>query len=518
MDFLNNVLTSRERLSLEDIDRLIPELTTEIQELKTDALQYTENIYVKYSERPKRNKMLVENSQQVGTQLDLIKVTGYETKKSLQTIIETMEGHIETITTIDCTLEILNTIIDANRSLINFVDYLDREDYLTCMEIICNLEKLIDDIPEDQYVDIYDLMKIKISDRKEMLIRDLKNILTEDMCITQNKENCYTFKIKKDVSNVEQALLALYYQASVVYPLHNIAKLLWDHFFVPIIDNIVKLELRESSKSYSLTISILDVSKKSNYKVVFANLELLLSYIKQHFNLKLNDKLTAMEYIGIDIRDNLSELFVKHCLEDTIPSTQEELQNYKTVISDIENLEMSLKASKIFDENTVSILDYASNIDILFINKKCREYLQQALEIMKKNLYEMTEVGVPYDPEKPVSSTSNKMLQCSVSKNVIELLDFLEQIMEQASSTTEVSAGRLFCTVQNIVMKFAEFVPEYHKKLLQTIPQQVALFYNDCYYIVYMLTDWNNRYVVTFQFYDGVYRKYVTFTRLKFIH
>lgn len=55
-------------------------------------------------------------------------------------------------------------------------------------------------------------------------------------------------------------------------------------------------------------------------------------------------------------------------------------------------------------------------------------------------------------------------------------------------------SGRLFITVTNILLKYRTFVPEFHKTYLTTLPQQIAVFLNNCQYISYKLVLWNTKY------------------------
>ncbi|VEN58616.1 unnamed protein product [Callosobruchus maculatus] len=73
----------------------------------------------------------------------------------------------------------------------------------------------------------------------------------------------------------------------------------------------------------------------------------------------------------------------------------------------------------------------------------------------------------------------------------LELLEVLEKIFQQAVGASEPCASKLILTAESIVRLYRITVPEYHQKLLQTIPQQVALFHNNCYYLAHKFIDWD---------------------------
>lgn len=232
-----------------------------------------------------------------------------------------------------------------------------------------------------------------------------------------SKESTVILQLKKYNKEMEEIILALYLITERVEPLHTMAKQLWFQIFTPIVNNEIDLSVKEKSNSISLELTQKSTNK-SHYTVVFNNLQTVLDVLKSHFPYKVNDEMTAMEYIGNDIRDNLSELLIKNCLRDTIPSDEEGLKQYEEVQEATLALEKSLlgKSTKhfsimsllfsvplkyllfleahLFDATTKSIFSYANNVDILFINNKCKQYLEQAMEIMKKDLHDIVEVGV----------------------------------------------------------------------------------------------------------------------------
>ncbi|XP_018576832.1 centromere/kinetochore protein zw10 homolog [Anoplophora glabripennis] len=496
MHFLEEVLSSAEKVELDEVNKKVPELKSTIEIIKIEVIRYIENVYVKYSGRPKQNRILLNKALEIEEEIKTLKNNAeHAIKKELLNSQNELEKHITSLESINFALHVVFNLCHINESLVNFTELLDSKMYLNSMKLICNLEKLINEIPDDEYIEVIDELKVNINTKKNILLNELKNVFTDNINISENEdEKSIVIKIKKDINNLEQALFALYFKNSVVYPLHSFAKSLWNYVFVPVVDCTVKINISEDDKYHILKVVTEDATKKCGYLKVFSNLKIVLEYLKKNCNVHINEELTSLGYIGLDIRDNLSELLIKNCLQNTIPSNAAELQKYKVIIEDTKSLEEVLRDCHIFAEDTASIFEYANNVDILFINKKCNEYLVISQDIMKKDLHDIVEVGTPYNPNNPLGCNIDEFLQCSVSKSTIELLQFTEKIIQQALTASDVCGGRLFCTVQNIFRKYSSFVPEYHKKLLQTIPQQVALFHNNCFYITFKLTEWNRLY------------------------
>lgn len=156
-----------------------------------------------------------------------------------------------------------------------------------------------------------------------------------------SKESTVILQLKKYNKEMEEIILALYLITERVEPLHTMAKQLWFQIFTPIVNNEIDVLVKEKSNSISLELTQKSTNKP-HYKVVFNNLQTVLDVLKTHFAYKVNDEVTALEYIGNDIRDNLSELLIKNCLRDTIPSNEEGLKQYEEVQEATLALEKSL--------------------------------------------------------------------------------------------------------------------------------------------------------------------------------
>ncbi|CAH1995787.1 unnamed protein product [Acanthoscelides obtectus] len=485
------ILSTAGEIGIEEVNKAVPYLKSSIENLKHDAVEYTKEVYVKYKERPNNYKMLLNRAQTLQEKMvDLKKKAELATKTELVQANEKLEHNIESLHAVNITLSFVSDILRVIKKLEQFADLLNDKDYMGAMKLICELDNILLELTssEQSYPEVLSKLKDVVNSKKT----DLQEELTEIFCKAIHIENVgdkTTFSISSDLVHIQNVLQALFYADSAAYVLHNISKLLWDLFLVPIVDNKVQLETEENALSNTIIIKVTDEAKSPEYTEVFSNLEYLVKFLKANFTLLLNDQLSAIEYIGVDIRDNLSELLIKHCLDNTIPTTTADLQNFNTVIDATRNLEDLLEETKIFADDTNSIVEYVRQVDKLFIDKKCEKYDASACQIIKKDLYEMTEVDMIFNPDGFLSTDKNSST-CFVSKSTLDLLELLEKIMQQAVGASEVCASKLVLTAQNIIRLYIARVPEYHQKLLQTIPQQVALFHNNCYYLSYKLSDW----------------------------
>ncbi|GLV33144.1 Zeste-white 10 [Carabus blaptoides fortunei] len=208
----------------------------------------------------------------------------------------------------------------------------------------------------------------------------------------------------------------------------------------------------------------------------------------------LEKDLVLLGYVGKKISEQFCELLIKNCLADTVPSTPNGLDKYNNeVVVAIESLQNFLLECAFLTEENQSILEYANNVDVLFANKTCQVYLEKATIILKKDLHDMLEVGSDTCND-AVQKSLNIFPKCCISRSTCEYLDLLRRILDQASTSSDMCASRLVYTVAQIIGLYGSTVPEYHKKLLETIPQQVALFHNNCMYLANELLTLNKYY------------------------
>lgn len=64
----------------------------------------------------------------------------------------------------------------------------------------------------------------------------------------------------------------------------------------------------------------------------------------------------------------------------------------------------------------------------------------------------------------------------------------MDKVIRQTATSKDELAVRLLSTIPTIIDRYLTEVPTFHAKLLQNIPQQTALFHNNCQYLAHWLT------------------------------
>ncbi|ENN82349.1 hypothetical protein YQE_01276, partial [Dendroctonus ponderosae] len=492
MSLVANILQGASKVDLDVINRNIPSIRKDMDVLKKNVVEHVENVHVKYSRKSKLNNARLNELLRYQQTLEELKNKGeLVLNTDLNNAEKELSNNMNELKVTAYKLQVLLRVQSILKLLDKFNDDLGRLHYVNCVHSIKALNGIFEDIPTDEYLEALYTLKGAVADKQNILIERLQTEFSDNIDL-QHENSTTTLRIRKENEEMKNIISALGCYSECLEPLHCLARKLWEDIFIPIVNENLILEEKEDDMFASLVLCS-QSKEKTNYSIVFNNLEIVLKFLTVNFTYNISESKTALEYIGGDFNDNLSELIVKNCLRDTMPSNVDELQRYNVIIDATEKLEKALLKSNIFTTQTASILEYVNNVDVLFIDKMCAGYSMKAKEIMKKDLHDITEVGVPYNREYPLGCDEN-FPQSSISKNVEELVNLCVELLEKAAVASPGCSAILFTNVLNILSTYCAFVQEFHKAYLATLPQQIAVFLNNCLYIAYNLDKWDKSY------------------------
>lgn len=314
----------------------------------------------------------------------------------------------------------------------------------------------------------------------------------------------------------------------------RLAKILLQHILVPLIEDkslVPELEHDyskiENAISLSLKKSTTD-NKERTPSFLFKQVFTVLDSLNQNLlHLPLSDDNdcsdTVMSIFSKLIRDDLLQCLIDNCLFATVPQSKDELKQYKVVEDTVRKFETALVAigflESTTDEDTSNgpgLVTYAMNVSMHFASRRCTDILQQARNLMKKGINNariithkdisqfrgvfstqeksliMTNMplGTDFDSQKPSKLLSDETMlfpTCQVSECAIDIKDLAFKTMQEACRSTPDCAVRLVATAQNIFELYQTVFPIFHKDALENIPQQSAIFHNDCMYLAHHL-------------------------------
>lgn len=314
----------------------------------------------------------------------------------------------------------------------------------------------------------------------------------------------------------------------------RLAKIVFQYILVPLIkDKTLVPELDDDNSTIGSTITLsLKKSPTDNnvrapsllFKQVFKILECLnQNLLDLPLSLDNDDNDAVMSIFSKCIRDDMLQCLIDDCLFATVPQSRDELRLYKDVEDTIKNFENALVTigflESTTDEDTSNrpgLVTYAMNVSIHFASRRCTDILQQARNLMKKGInnsriishkdisqfrsvfssqekslvMKNMPLGTDFDSQKPSKLLSDETMlfpTCLVSECAIDIKDLAFKTMQEACQSTPDCAIRLVATAQNIFELYQTVFPIYHKDALENIPQQSAVFHNDCMYLAHHL-------------------------------
>lgn len=495
MSFLTEVLSSAQEYDIQQLVEKLPEVSSITDVYKDDVNKYLDSVYVRFEEQRKNTAQLQQSKQLNADLKQLIQIADEHTKRDLATSTLNLTNIKADLQKTCAAYEVASQLLTVHQALHKAASLGSEKCYFEAMELLINTHSGLEAIPEEERTKALDKMIIMAEDAKRSLYSEVEAAVLKNIVVdVDNSQKMFLKVSKQDTSATEKLLLVCEMYSNYIEPLNQVVDFLWNSVFVPIVDKGASIAIEDDAEFYVLTVDIDGTKSNTTYIDTFENIEKALDFLYEHLNFPLQKCKSSLSYMGSDLQQNLSELLIKNCLENTIPSKIEELEKFKDVIQRTEMLHEKLVKSEIFTEEFLALVEYVKNIDTLFINKKCQEYTAEALILMKKDLHDMVEVGEPHDENNPLGLSENMFPKCAVSKSCIAILGLVEKLLQQCLSTSNLQPERIIYTAQKIFNTYKTVVPEYHKKLLETIPQQVALFHNNCLYIAHKLSQWNEEY------------------------
>ncbi|GBP51742.1 hypothetical protein EVAR_97019_1 [Eumeta japonica] len=495
----------------------IPLISKEIERLKADMSKYLNNCEFEIPVIFKESKELFLDSKSLVEEMENCK---HEIQEETMTeILKSIENHDIIANELEKVKFTLNVVYDVVQSGKYFKDYEDCKrdgNYYRAVETLNDLTEFLNN-PVDGFrsLAIYDNLKNAVAIHWDELLQEL-NALWGKMVYWSNPASGsqihITIKIEDSPIFID-ILRALLLCKQLDVKIKEFSAFLLQEVLVPIIhqDCTVFEETDEL-----MTITIPDKNHiKPAYDSVIANIRLLFHFLFKKLNIEivLND--TIMSMVGKTIYVEFGDMLIKDCLIDTIPNNINELQSYGKITSEIEDFQQFLVLVRFFPNEKYSILQYANDIDVLFAERCSQYFLDSARTIMLKDLSITMSIGVESVVEsaelnsnvddateeafKLFDSALPKSLyyfpRCMISKTAQELLDLVYILMEQAVQCSDFVCKRLYITTRLVFELYDAVVPYHHENFLQTIPQYVALFHNNCMFLAHNLLTFGEKWM-----------------------
>ncbi|XP_055382612.1 centromere/kinetochore protein zw10-like [Condylostylus longicornis] len=474
------ILESQNLTELDDTKKAIAKVSNEISKNKENIKIHIEkNFNNLYSNVNSTENILNEGENIIREVKNILKEIENETKLQLQMSDNEIEHFKEELLEIFLGLKIAQKLLKIDELFEQLEEIKKTEDTLVIMEIVGKLKSLIFDGNDKVLPRLvcYQQIKVKYYTESEMLLCNLNQQFDELVKLEENISNddikITTIKISKDQNKLKNIIIGLF---NAKYNPTKICSFLLSKTFEPIIKTEVSLNFNEDNiceyneliLSYKVKSLTMDL-EKPNYNTVLDNIVKVLNFL-HIINIQISETICVFKIFGKFLKDRFLESLINKCLVHSIPDVSEEMRD-STFIKDILKFNEILIDFQLIDINKdKELISFIDNVVMLSKNRFHKKCIDEAINIMKKDLYNMVRV------EKSVSSdlVNQKYAfpQCMVSKSILELVTLLNKIIEEEDEKS-------FAVISSIINYYIEEVPKYHEKMLKSIPQQTALFFNN---------------------------------------
>jgi centromere/kinetochore protein ZW10 len=215
-----------------------------------------------------------------------------------------------------------------------------------------------------------------------------------------------------------------------------------------------------------------------------------------------------LEVIGRILCPEIEELVIANRLSTSIPRNSSELEQYEAVRIRAKGFEEELvKMGMVEDGKMCKMSEYASDVNIHFVNQKNQDILVKARSILLQPLHN-TVMVTNVDPfskledifpvpdsdkitdEEPGQAFDIAQLnfvfpKCAVSRSVVDFVDHLYETLKECCHGSDAVQG--FCLARNMVDLFCAVLSSHHSAAIGELPRMAAVQHNNCMYLAHHL-------------------------------
>lgn len=482
----------------------LKKLLKQLKAFQSETRQYVEENYVDYASAQANNDVYLQQAEQLTAEVnDLIQNIENETKNDILSIAEDVQQYLCEIDELRIGLQVNKRILNINSLFMQLDESKNNNEFIHIRRLINELKEVIHD-PEDEDVfkrlDCYKNIKVRWHIENELLLNTLQTRFDALVQLTektfQNTKTA-TMKISKDDEMLKD-ILAMLFNSN--FNIQRICTFLMENIFEPIITKPVCLQYDELQSVLNLSFSLKPIvvqaenlNLRPNYNVVFNHIRTVFNCLS-HLNITFSDDLCVFGIIANSIKENFCKLLINDCLTYAIPDTMDDM-NVSTLAKDIIEFHQFLCAMSILKETEATdqkLIEFSERVDVIFKKRFCLNIQKNAIQIMHRDLHDMQLVD-----EK---QNDGDFPTCMVSKNTFELIELMENVLKEASESTRLATStngtidtyviddihdRLSSTIPMILERYISEIVNVHAKILQVLPQQTALFHNNCMYLAW---------------------------------
>ncbi|XP_044750534.1 centromere/kinetochore protein zw10 homolog [Coccinella septempunctata] len=489
MNYISNLLHIKEIYDLDDLNNEVPKLNESLDMCMEEISSTLENVQEEMNQTCERSKSHINNVKEIETELSSLEQSlGDILLEELKSAEESFNGLVEEVDEITTSISLVHVVCEIHERLEMLQDFCKNPtDYMSIVELINVLNMLIETLPHSPIIPF-------VASLREMVNKEKKNanaVLKAEFlksCTFVKEKNINKMKVPgKNLKILHSIVPAIYKNESTRELVTTLPNLIWENLFLPLITCQCEVTEVQTDDFSAIQVTIKNDKERNPHEKVYQNVSTMMDYLDKFLDCIIEDDLKLLNFIGAFLKERLSKAILKECVTKEIPRDWKDLPQFK------ENL---MKSTQIFEDKLKShgFLDrhweWVDNIEEIYAQTKCQYFTDKSKQLMRKDLHNMIEVGTAYDSSKALMET-DEILHCSISSYIPELIKLGHELIDEICEGPEGNCEILFSTYKGIFFNYGDFVASHHQKLLETIPQQVALFYNNCMYLHKQLQKWD---------------------------
>ncbi|GIY38881.1 hypothetical protein CDAR_174951 [Caerostris darwini] len=506
------VLQNTKKLVKENIEVKVGSLKRNLDDIKLEVHENLKSQNVEFFPQYVKLEKLLDDINDLNYEYDnLNNQIEKEIKPQMVTSVVEFGDVVEDLKRIKKLITVVQSLSLLHQHLEKAKSAFSQSSYLISVDSLLQFQKVLKDIgPEkEKNIAIISALKTEFVVTRENIIYHLENLFREKIVIISSltEKKSLSIQISKSIGSEDEGeiLIALKLLKQLRPLLKEFGKQFLNLVCDTILTNITNIIYPKESSAMDIQI-IKDHNPEPNeafeaLKTIFAFLQ------KEFFHLSITAKgeevQSLMSEFGSVIGEDFCTLVIERCLKIAIPKKSKQLETFHKKIFTAEEFCKFLQDMEFISSSGSKLLNFIHEVDILPVNKMAQEFMSRARFLMQKSLHQIVGVGT----ESPINSNSsnapdlNEMTRtqnglsaatflfsrCQISESIKELIHLLLEIKEEAKNIGPAHAPRLYYVARNVCELYCCVVFTYHKREIEKIPQQTAIYHNNCMYLAHQL-------------------------------
>uniref|UniRef100_A0A0A9Z1P8 Centromere/kinetochore protein zw10 n=1 Tax=Lygus hesperus TaxID=30085 RepID=A0A0A9Z1P8_LYGHE len=535
MSIIAEVLNTANEAEMLSLPKKMSEISQAVSHLRTGVKELMEVKYLRLLQG-NDNTNLVEKGNEVAENIkDLQTRLFQQTHTEASTVAEELRSMTESLIEARIMCDICKKLVAIDDEFRKALHDQEHQRYFSAAQHISNIEEMLSrDDTELEFLTIFEALRNQSSGNYNRFSSEALKIWKTEVswinCQLDSGRKTFSLQVSKPKDLLENLIKTLNLYGVCEPQIYYFSTSLNTDVLIPCIEGCVTITIKHNTVNSVLSIvSVVDDTPPVSS--VLENLTKVFEFLHELLDIDIDESRNFISELGLHLADKFVSQLVRESLSEAIPSRWQDLRNYEDLVRRISEFNALLRRIKFLPDGCDQLEKFCGNVEEQFLNKMIERYLSRAREISFMNLQDMT----PYytEPEEPGSYQTfdsgkskkdtivlftelpndfGKFPSCHISKSVRDLMALVKEILNDCVSgiyPMPNTALKLFCTARDCINLYVEITPVIHIKLLESLPQQSALFHNNCFYIAHELITLNEPYRTKYS--DQVMRAMGTF-------